>query len=271
MSSKIIKYFGGKGGVFVNKLLPYLPSRSIYIEPFGGSATILLAQKTNIEIYNDVFQNVYSLFRVLSDKALFYEFRDKLELMYYSEQIRSDMKLSLRNKELSYIDRALAYFYVNRTSFNGVGGFSSNVSVRRGISKSVSDYLSAIEGLEEFHQRLSNVIIRNTDGLQLIQEYDCKDSFFYLDPPYHHSTRTVARYECDMSNEQHESLLKILLTCESKVLLSGYDCAVYDVLVENGWHKEIFEVKTVSGNRKPKTKQETIWYNYPKPQHTLFV
>ncbi len=269
MNSKIIRYFGGKGGALTDLILPYFPIRGIYIEPFGGSATLLLAQRSPIEIYNDIYENVHALFRVLASPIMFPEFKKMCDLCFYSEQLRNVAKASLK-EDIGLIERAFAYFYVNRTSHNGVGGFSTNCAVRRGVSKSVSDLLSSIDGLTEYHQRLSQVIIRNTDALELMQSFDSDNVFMYLDPPYHWSTRTGARYEVDMDNAQHESFIDICLRSKCKLLISGYDCALYDKLVDAGWNKVNFEIKTISGNHERKMKMETIWYNYPTPQTLLF-
>lgn len=131
------------------------------------------------------------------------------------------------------------------------------------MSKSISDYLSTVDRLPDVHQRLSKVIIHNTDALTLIKKYDQEDWMIYLDPPYHHSTRTNARYKEDMDNLKQEDFLDCVLSCKNaKILISGYDCEEYDRLEENGWTKISFEVKTQNTNREGKTKIETIWFNY---------
>jgi DNA adenine methylase len=107
---KVIKYFGGKGGVFVKKILSMLPKRDIYIEPFGGSATILLSQKSNVEIYNDIYDNVYNLMKVLQDERLFEQFCRKLELSYYCEKMRGEAKEILKAKDVDAVMKAWAYF-----------------------------------------------------------------------------------------------------------------------------------------------------------------
>jgi len=58
------------------------------------------------------------------------------------------------------------------------------------MSKSVSDYLSMIDYLPQIHNRLSSVIVENRDIFELIPKYDSKETFFYLDPPYVHETRS---------------------------------------------------------------------------------
>jgi DNA adenine methylase len=151
---------------------------------------------------------------------------------------------------------------VNRTSHNGVGGFSKNTYIRRGMSKSISDFLSAIDRLDELHDRLSKVIVTNTDGMGLIRKYNAPNVFFYCDPPYEQSTRTSTRYKVDMDRDGHIDFLNVVMESKAKILISGYDCELYDRLSENGFKKVSFEVKTIDGNFKPKTKTEYLYYNY---------
>ena len=135
---------------------------SVYIEGFGGGASVLFAkEKDKLEIYNDLGKNVYSLFKVLSDEDLCKKMKDKLDLTYYSADTRKEFIEDLKRDNLSLLDRAYKYFYVNFSSFNSVGGFSTSLCVRRNMSKSVSDYLSKVDKLFEFHNRLSSVRYKN--------------------------------------------------------------------------------------------------------------
>lgn len=260
-----IKYFGGKGTMF-NNIIEYFPPRGeydTYIEPFGGSYSIgLKKEPVPIEIYNDMDQNVYSLYKVLSDPELFEEFKRNCDLVFYSEDIRGEHIRKLKDETISLVERAFSFFYVNRTSHNGVGGFSKNTYIRRSMSKSVSDFLSAIDRLPELHDRLSKVIVTNTDGMKLIRKYNRKNAFMYCDPPYEQSTRTSTRYNVDMDREGHIDFLDAVTESDAKILISGYHCDLYDRLLDNGFKKISFEVKTVTGNFKPKTKTEFLYYNY---------
>jgi len=261
-----IKMFGGKGTMF-NEILNYFPNSdeyTTYTEPFGGSFSIGLKidPMPPIQIYNDLEQNVYSLYKVLSDPIMFTEFKEKCDVVFYLEDLRSEFKESLKYDELSIIDRAFKFFYVNRTSHNGVGGFSKNTYIRRNMSKSISDFLSSIDRLPEIHDRLSKVIVTNTDGIELIKKYDDPKVFIYADPPYEQSTRTSTRYKVDMDRDGHIRFLDAVINNKSKILISGYDCELYNVLEKNGFTKVNFEVKTVSGNFTPKTKIEYLYLNY---------
>ena len=128
-----------------DEIISHFPKNyEVYIEGFGGGASVLFTKdKDKLEIYNDLGQNVYSLFKVLSNKELFEQMKEKLDLTFYSADIRKEFIEDLKRNDLSLVDRAYKYFYVNRSSFNGVGGFSTTLLVRRNMSKSVSDYLSS--------------------------------------------------------------------------------------------------------------------------------
>lgn len=269
-----IRYFGGKNGM-ASKILKYFPkegSYNTYIEPFGGSFGVALHNPNipPIEIYNDLDNNVYSLFRTLVDKEMFAEFQKLSDLIIYSEKLRKAFKQDLKeipfneDDKLSIVHRAFKFFYVNRTSRNGIGGFSINTCIRRNMSKSCSDMLSTIEGLPKLHDRLSKVIVTNQDGIKLINKYSQReDVFIYADPPYHQSTRTETRYNVDMNDDEQERFIDECVNAKCKILISGYDCDAYKRLEENGFIKIKFIVHTMSGNRKTKKdKVEYLWMNY---------
>jgi DNA adenine methylase len=260
-----IKMYGGKGTMFKNiiKHFPRPDEYDTYIEPFGGSFVIGLNIPTsNIEIYNDLEQNVYSLYKVLSDPELFERFKYRCDLVLYSEDIRKEYIEYLKIEDLSLVDRAFYYFYVNRTSVNGSGGFSVSSHIRRGMSKSISDFLSAIDRLPELHDRLSRVMVLNTDGTKLIRRFNNDRVLIYADPPYHQSTRTSARYKIDMNNDQQVDFIDSVIKSKCKIIISGYDCELYDTLVENGFTKIHFNVNTTDIKFKPKTKVETLFKNF---------
>lgn len=270
-----IRYYGGKGGMY-KQIIQWFPDRSkykTYIEPFGGSYSIgFNANLTDKqEIYNDKEKNVYTLFKVLVDDKKFEEFKRRCDLVFYMEDFRKECKDKLKKDKFEDdIDRAFCFFYSNRTSHNSIGGFSKSTCIRRGMSKSVSDMLSSIDGLLEVHNRLSTVTVVNRDAIDLINEYDRDNAFFYCDPPYEWSTRTTARYECDMSVDEHYNFVRAIVHRKAKFLVSGYNCDTYCYLEENGFKRVDFVVNTIDGNAVPKEKTESLWMNYDKSKDNLF-
>jgi len=62
----------------VRKILPFFPPHRIYVEPFGGGASLLLAkQPAEVEVYNDIDSGLVCLFRVLRDPDKFAQFYKK--------------------------------------------------------------------------------------------------------------------------------------------------------------------------------------------------
>lgn len=260
-----IKYFGGKNG-FANKIIEYFPTNyqsMTYVEPFCGSAALLFHKKrSQVEVINDLDNNIYSLFKVLIDKDLFIQFKDMCDITPYSEKLLKEFSQELKC-DITIVERAYKFFYCNRVSYNGFGGFSSSNVVRRNMSKSVSDFLSAIDGLYDVHNRLSGVVVHNTDALRLIEKWDKENTFMYLDPPYALETRSSGGYKHDMTDDDQNKFLETLLSIKSaKVLVSGYNCDRYSILVDNGWKRIDMEIKTQNNNRVGKSKIESLWFNY---------
>lgn len=246
MAKQIIAHFPEKG------------TYNTYIEPFGGSFGVGFRIPDDlivpIEIYNDLEKNVYSLFKVLSDEEKFREFKRLCDCSYYNEELRSEYREELKNNpNIPDVNRAFMFFYVNRTSHNAIGGFSMQKVIRRNMAKNVSDFLSAIDGLYEVHQRLSHVTILNRDGIQLIKDNNAENVFIYADPPYVQSTRGNTRYKIDMDDEIQRKFLEVCIDSKAKILISGYDCEEYNVLLDNGFTKTSFE----TNNR-----IERLWKNY---------
>lgn len=273
--NSIVKYFGGKGGMY-KQILEYFPKPDYdtYIEPFSGGYSVGLHMPyiPPIEIYNDMEKNIFSLFYVLQKKELFEKFKEKCDLSIYSDEFRQLYKENLKRPftmdDDDIVQRAFEYFYVNRTSHNGIGGFSINTVVRRNMSKSVSDMLTTVDNLFDFHNRISKTIISSTDGISLIERYGKTDNvFMYCDPPYHHSTRTSTRYDVDMDDDLQEKFIDACINAKCKLLISGYACDAYKRLEQNGFRRVDFVVHTVRGkqNITKKDKVESLWLNYELP------
>ena len=260
-----IKYFGGKG-TMLNKLFKYFPepsSYNIFVDAYAGSAVVALNIDAEIKIINDLDDNVYSLFNTIAHEDSFAKFKRLCEISLYNERSCREYKRSLREDELPEWLRAYRFWYVNRSSHNGIGGFSINTVVRRRMSKSTSDFLSSVEGLQELHEALSSCIVTSRNALDCIRFWDRKNVFIYCDPPYHQSTRTSARYNVDADNDHHEQLVEVLNNLQhAQVALSGYDCELYQKRLK--LNKYEFEVNTTTGNHEPKTKVECIWTNFKK-------
>lgn len=237
----------------IKELLKYFPeegSYTRYLDAFGGSGVVLLNKpQVPVEIYNDLDKNVYSLFKVLRDPNSFCEFKGLCDISLYDEATSDDFLERLKNPNLSLVARAYYFWYVNHTRYNGNinSGFSINNLERRNTSKAISDFLSSVEGLNELHSRLKNVIITNENALTLLTRLDNPGFMFYIDPPYL-NRKSNTKYPVDMSLTEHQRLVEILNHLKyAKYLLSGYENDVYC-----GLNAEKINMKG----------QEFLWKNY---------
>ena len=272
-----IAWLGGKGRM-VTKLLPLIPPHKIYVEPFGGGASLLVAREPSaVEVYNDLNSGLVNFFRVLRNKKQFEKFHRLAALTPFSRE-EHDLCKATWAGEKDPVERAHRFFVVARMSFGGIFDNSWGYTVHsssRGMAGAVGRWLGAVERLPEVSTRLLRVQVEHADAFEVIERYDTPETFFYLDPPYVLSTRKSGGYEHELDDSQHRRLVELLLRVEGKVLLSGYSNRLYTELEARGWGRRDFEtVCSASGRTRlngllgtgaAKAKQqrvETVWFNY---------
>jgi len=263
-------YFGGKNA-HKDKILPLLNVKHItYVEPFGGSAAILLNKPVSeVEVYNDLDKTLYNFFNVLRDKPD--ELIDLLRVTPHSRMFFNLAKEDVK-KHPDPVFRAAAFFVLVMQSIG-----SNRIDWSYGISHNKTKHLiNAVEGLEEVAYRIRLVTIENLKAITCIEKYDTVDTLFYVDPPYVHSTRGKDRYQNDMNNEEHYKLLRCLNSIKGKCLLSGYDNWIYEKYLSE-WEVLKFNTRTTSTIRKGSSTQqsertEILWINQAlyKGQMNLF-
>lgn len=278
-----IWWFGGKG-LFVSKLLPLIPRHRIYVEPFGGGASLLFAKPpSKVEVYNDLDSGLVNFFRVLRDKKSFKRFCEYVALTPYAREEYYDC-VKTWESEKDPVIRAAKWFTIARMSFGGKFGKSWGFIVNRtsnGMAGSVAGWLKTIERLPEIVERLQRVQIDHLHALEVIGRYDTEETFFYLDPPYVPETRKSGKYAVEMSVKDHEVLVETLLQIKGMALLSGYRHEVYRPLEEAGWQVKQWKttcsaagrtrISGLQGIGKVKEKQQRIeaaWIS-PRAQKRL--
>lgn len=233
-------WFGGKASM-LNKLLPLVDGTThhTYVEPFGGSAAVLLNKKTSpVEVYNDAYGDVCNFFRVLRTHGD--ELVRLIELTPYS---REEFALSCDRGGCDELESARRFFVTARQVMMGLattatpGRFCAAAKQsRRGMPLVVSRWLSAIDGLPAVAARLREVIIENLDALDIIRKYDYDRALFYLDPAYPMATRSGGKgYAHEMTDGRHSELLDLIKSVKGKVLLSSYPSEMYSEALR-GWN-----------------------------------
>lgn len=255
-----LRYHGGKWRI-APWILGFFPEHQIYVEAFGGAASVLLRKpRAYAEVYNDLDGEIVNFLRVLRDRGD--ELRHYLSLTPFAraEFIEaynpSDDPLVQAGRTVMKSFMGFGSDSIRRNS-----GFRSN-SKRAGTTPA-HDWVNYAEHLPELTERLRGVIIEQRQALDVIQNHDTLETLFYIDPPYLHSLRPAMSnyrqpaYRHEMTDAEHQELAKVLGSIQGKVLISGYQSNLYETLYA-GWHRE--EYATFADGAKKRT--EVLWMNF---------
>jgi DNA adenine methylase len=261
--------FGWYGGKYshLDWLLPLLPQRPHYCEPFAGSAAVLLNRHPAlVETYNDLDGEVANFFRVLRNNS-----DELIRLISLTPFSREEYFTAIygETESLSDIERARHFYIRARQTRTGLAQTASlgrwanckNTS-RSGMSGVVSRWLGGVEALDDIAERLLRVQIENRPATEAITLYDDADTLFYCDPPYLHATRGDTKaYAYEMDESQHREFAQVINNCKGLVAVSGYDHPIMDELFEKKkWFKSFEKEKPIHSTKD--MRQEVLWTNY---------
>ena len=242
-------------------LLPLLPPAQTYVEPFGGSAAVLLNRnQSSAEIYNDMHSEVVNFFQCLRDDR-----QELIRLIQLTPYSREEYKAAQDYKGCTRIERARAFYIRIRQAFGSQEGNTWSYSVntiRRGMALNTSAWMNAPAMLQRVAQRLLQVQIENGDAITVINRYDTPKTLFYCDPPYVHTTRVTRNsYKHEFDDDHHRQLGEVLNSVKGRVAVSGYRCDLYDSLYPAPhWQRADRETRTTFNDRGKRL--ECLWTNY---------
>jgi DNA adenine methylase len=254
----LMRFHGGKW-LLAPWILSHFPVHEIYLEPFGGAASVLLRKpRTHCEIYSDVDEATVNCLKVVRDyPALLIE---QLRQIHYGKEAL----LQAMSQAECRIERA-AQMIVLAHMGRATGSAASPWAVSlRGAGKQKRDmqreWCRKVDALWAASARLKGVYMLREDALSMIQKLDSWDTLIYIDPPYLPDTRGKGRdYRFEMSTYDHAHLLCLLLKLRSKVVISGYSSPLYaQYLDANGWQR--YERGAFADSAQPR--KEVIWTNF---------
>ena len=186
-----LRYPGGKSRA-CKKMDPYFPDLRNYVEfrePFlgGGSVALHISKQyphLNITV-NDLYEPLVNFWQNLQMFGV--ELKDQLlELKsthnepVSARELFNSSKESINSRDCSPIDRAVAFYIVNKCSFSGLTESSS-------FSAQASNSNFSVRGIEKlpgYQEIISNWNINNYSYEYLMEKDTHDDLFIYLDPPY---------------------------------------------------------------------------------------
>lgn len=220
-------YPGGKSRS-IDKILPLLPHSKVYVEPFGGSAAVLLSKRpVRLEIFNDRYSGVVAFYRCMRDPKKYQLLFDKIDLTIHSREDFVNCKANWQATD-DDVERAFCWYYMVCYSFGSLGrNFGRTLAGQGRLSGKIRNQL---EHFDMIHARFKNIQVENQDWYDCLKDYDSHDTVFYIDPPYIDASAGV--YKNEMSRDEHRKLIETIFQLEGFCAVSGYSNPVYE---ENPW------------------------------------
>ena len=186
-----LRYPGGKSRA-CKKMDPYFPDLRDYVEfrePFLGGGSVALhisKQYPHLKItVNDLYEPLVNFWQNLQMFGV--ELKDQLlELKsthnepVSARELFNSSKERINSRDCSPLDRAVAFYIVNKCSFSGLTESSS-------FSSQASNSNFSIRGIEKLPGYSEIISHWNINGYsyEYLMEHDMHDGIFmYLDPPY---------------------------------------------------------------------------------------
>lgn len=271
-----ITYYGGKQQL-VPTILPMIPPHRLYVEPyFGGGAVFFAKRPSYLEVINDINENLMTFYYVVKHQLLFDHLYERVQETLHSEALYKKAKrIFFRTDPMddSLVDIAWATWVLTNISFSGspVGGWRWDNGTAGSHTGIVMEHYRE-QFTRKLHERLQNVQISQRDAIEVIQQRNTDDTFFYLDPPYPGSNQ---KHYKGFTDKKLEELLCVLENIKGKFLLSNYE---RDVLVEKAKANEWFmfrrdmplKVANFHGNSRRKTEVLVCNYRPARQEQLLF-
>jgi DNA adenine methylase len=264
-SRPVLRYHGGKFKL-APWILQHFPRHNVYVEPFGGAASILMQKpRTAAEVYNDLDDDVVNLFRILRDPAQAAELARRVELTPFA---RAEFN-AVYSPPVDAMDQAHKLII---RSYLGRGGDAATRQCRSGFSTLLSEeralpaqaFAKWPDAVPAIVSRLRGVLIECRPALEVIKAFDTPGTLTYCDPPYVHSSRSALKgrgkkshgYKHEMTDDDHRELAAVLHQVKGMALVSGYPSQLYNELYSD-WRQTSTKAVAEGGT----ARKEVLWMN----------
>lgn len=186
MALSAFPYVGGKT-ILSDWIISQLPEHNTYVEPFGGSASVLLNKpRSKIEAFNDLDGDIVQFFEIARDRPD--ELKQWVQRTPFSEELHSEYATDFYSGKRpdDPIERAGRFLFLRYSQY--AGKYNSNSGFKRdtprGWAAASSVWKDVDERIESICRRLQGVSIQNRHFSTVIEHYDSDSVLYYCDPPY---------------------------------------------------------------------------------------
>lgn len=266
---RLMKYPGAKTSIIPDIENVFRKSgKRIFVDVFGGSGAVSLNMGFASIIYNDLEPDLVNLFRAIQYDSraisdLLFEALDAYDFkrgrkntpankIPRSEATRQQSNPGSKYSKVPDVKAAAQTLLRFTLSFGGMGeSYGTN-------EKSAKGYLKkTISMMPKIREKVSEWTIENLDFRELINRYDSRDAFFYMDPPY--SDRKW--YSSNFRENDYKDLSERLRSIKGKYLMTvdAHDDMLEDIFGDPDYIKA-YENKNQDPNMGKKPPRMKAFY-----------
>jgi DNA adenine methylase len=240
-------YPGGKGGAGVYQtIINGMPRHGVYVEPFLGGGAVMAAKRSaglNIGVDLDAEVIAQARTRIVGND-------DTRSALAGCGDAAADALVTMREDIARKGDVG--------SSLAGCGDAADSTGTTMRDCTVGNDIIAGAIVSDGDNGRYEFYV---GDGTAFLHNYPFHGGeLVYADPPYLHATRRDhCLYRYEMTDQQHETLLRILLRLPCLVCVSGYWSELYAETL-SAWRSCSFQAQTRRG-----IVTEWLWCNYPVP------
>ena len=272
-----LRYPGGKSRA-CTKMDPYFPDLREYVEfrePFlgGGSVALHVTKKyPHLKItVNDLYEpliNFWVQLQTFGDELTkkLKDYKSTHSDPVSAKELFLECKSRINDKSLDCIERAAAFYIVNKCSFSGLTE-SSSFSQQASIS---NFSMRGIEKLPGYSEIISGWHINQYSYEYCFRENIHDGLFMYLDPPYDIKDNLYGKSGSMHKGFNHDEFANVCDEHDISMLISyNSDQLVKDRFTQSKWKAAEFDLTYTMRSvgeymREQKERKELLLFNYDK-------
>ena len=265
----IVKWVGGKRQLMFELIKNMPKSYNRYFEPFIGGGALFFELQPEQAYISDMNEELINLYSVVRDNV--YELIKDLS----KHEVSKEYFLEIRNidrteqyTELSDVERASRFIYLNRTCFNGMYRVNSQGQFNVPFGHYKNPRIIDENNLLNCSELLKKTEIKCADFSEILTKVK-KGDWVYFDPPYvpFNDTSSFTSYTKDGFDINMQ--FKLRDVCDEldnkgvKFMLSNSDTKLVNELYVNYEIKKVFASRQINANADGRGKiTEVLVRNY---------
>lgn len=238
-----LSYIGGKSKMRTF-IVPFIPTDiKTYCEPFSGQFWIFFGMdlknfpNLNKIVYNDFNPLNSNLYKCVKNHKKLLEECEKIEVQQkgvYPTPTQCEVNFNTFQKEIFDSDFTIGdepnftvaakYAYVLSQVFSGANPSKSKfIDLKGKYHSKFTSFKNKLKNPKWQKMFESITDVENSDFENVINKYDSKDTYFYVDPPYYIVGEGSYYSNHDFDRNDHERLANVLKGIQGKFSLSYYD------------------------------------------------